>query len=254
MDWCSTVTCFPAATSSQGVGERPGARGGPAQGARGATDAGGFAPRVRPQARREGRRCIWSSPEDWRELGDPLSEWIEEVSDGLAYATRAAVTLLDIDNIVIDGAIPAQVRREIVKATRRKLAKVLAQRPRRPRLRTRWNALHLVLRTPPHLPAEAGREAGDTHRGSGRHCDRPPHEHRPQREQDVHFQSRPLAHHGSRPHLTGGVPQRRHDGGPGVGRVPPLSPRMPGNHDRAALLAPSRILRYDDADSLGGPQ
>ena len=53
----------------------------------------------------EGR--IWSSPEDWGELGGSLSEWIDEVSDGLAYATRAAVALLDIDNIVIDGAIPA---------------------------------------------------------------------------------------------------------------------------------------------------
>lgn len=72
---------------------------------------------------------IWSSPEDWGELGNSLSEWIDEVSDGLAFATRGAVALLDIDNIVIDGAIPADVRREIAKATRRKLARVLADRP-----------------------------------------------------------------------------------------------------------------------------
>lgn len=39
------------------------------------------------------------------------------------------MALLDIDNVVIDGAIPAGVRKEIAKATRRKLARVLADRP-----------------------------------------------------------------------------------------------------------------------------
>jgi predicted NBD/HSP70 family sugar kinase len=72
---------------------------------------------------------IWSSPEDWGDLGGTLVEWIDEVSEGLAYAARSAVALLDLDNVVIDGAIPAQVRREIAKATRRKLARFLADRP-----------------------------------------------------------------------------------------------------------------------------
>lgn len=72
---------------------------------------------------------IWSSPDDWGELGAPLTEWIDEVSDGLAYAARGAVALLDIDNVVIDGAIPAGVRKEIAKATRRKLARALVDRP-----------------------------------------------------------------------------------------------------------------------------
>ena len=72
---------------------------------------------------------IWSSPEDWGDLGGTLVEWIDEVSEGLAYAARSAVALLDIDNVVIDGAIPAQVRKEIAKATRRKLARFLVDRP-----------------------------------------------------------------------------------------------------------------------------
>ena len=72
---------------------------------------------------------VWSSPEDWGDLGSPLVEWIGGVSERLAYAARSAVALLDIDNVVIDGAIPAQVRREIAKATRRKLAPLLADRP-----------------------------------------------------------------------------------------------------------------------------
>lgn len=75
----------------------------------------------------EGR--IWSSPEDWGDLGAPLAEWIDDVSEGLAHAARSAVALLDIDNVVIDGALPAVVRKEIAKATRRKLARILVERP-----------------------------------------------------------------------------------------------------------------------------
>jgi predicted NBD/HSP70 family sugar kinase len=72
---------------------------------------------------------IWSSPDDWGDLGAPLVEWIDEVSDGLAYVARSAVALLDIDNIVIDGAVPNAVRKEIAKATRRKLARIFVDRP-----------------------------------------------------------------------------------------------------------------------------
>lgn len=72
---------------------------------------------------------IWSSPEDWGDLGGAQSEWIDEISDGLAYVTQSAVALLDIDNVVVDGAIPVSVGREIAKATRRKLARAVADRP-----------------------------------------------------------------------------------------------------------------------------
>lgn len=72
---------------------------------------------------------LWSSPDDWGSLGGVLPEWIEEVADGLAQATRGAVALLDVDNLVIDGAMPPEVRKEIAKATRRKLARVLGDRP-----------------------------------------------------------------------------------------------------------------------------
>ena len=72
---------------------------------------------------------IWASPEDWGSLGGGLVAWIDEVSDGLAYATRSAVAVLDVDNLVIDGAMPAGVRKEIAKATRRKLAHSVVDHP-----------------------------------------------------------------------------------------------------------------------------
>lgn len=72
---------------------------------------------------------IWSSPEDWGDLGPTLPRWMEQVSEGLAHVALGAAALLDIDNLVIDGAMPAAVRKEIAKATRRKLARLLIERP-----------------------------------------------------------------------------------------------------------------------------
>lgn len=72
---------------------------------------------------------LWSSPEDWGELGSPVLEWIEQVAEGLAYVAQGAAALLDVDNLVIDGAMPAGVRKEIAKATRRRLARALGDRP-----------------------------------------------------------------------------------------------------------------------------
>jgi predicted NBD/HSP70 family sugar kinase len=72
---------------------------------------------------------VWSSPADWGELGGPLEEWIEEAAEGLAHAAQSAVALIDLDNLVIDGAVPATVRRQLARSTRRKLARALVDRP-----------------------------------------------------------------------------------------------------------------------------
>ncbi len=75
------------------------------------------------------RSLVWSSQDDWKDLGNALGEWIDRASDGLAQAVQAAVAIIDVDNLVIDGALPPDVRKEIAKATRRKLARSLSNRP-----------------------------------------------------------------------------------------------------------------------------
>lgn len=77
----------------------------------------------------EQQKRIWSTPHEWPDLGPALPKWIETVAEGLTLAVRSAVALLDIDNVVVDGAIPAPVRREIVKSMRRKLARSFLDRP-----------------------------------------------------------------------------------------------------------------------------
>ena len=73
-----------------------------------------------------------------------------------------------------------------------------AKRPRRPRARAGRHALHLLLRAEPHLPAEAGRDAGIADRGSGGDHHRASHQYRPQGQHALHRQSRTLAHHRDR--------------------------------------------------------
>ena len=54
---------------------------------------------------------LWQSPDDWGDaLGAVLDEWIEEVAESLAYAIVAAVAVIDVQSVLIDGAFPTSVR------------------------------------------------------------------------------------------------------------------------------------------------
>ena len=75
------------------------------------------------------RERIWSGREDWPLSDGALATWIEAASEGLSQLVRSAVAILDIDHAIIDGAFPAAVRRDLAKATRRKLARAFLARP-----------------------------------------------------------------------------------------------------------------------------
>jgi predicted NBD/HSP70 family sugar kinase len=53
---------------------------------------------------------IWRTPGDWDDYGVHLDAWIEEASHALAYACVAAISVIDVAAIVIDGAMPVGVR------------------------------------------------------------------------------------------------------------------------------------------------
>lgn len=67
--------------------------------------------------------------DDWADLGESVTEWSETVSESFACLSRSIVALMDIDNLIIDGAIPTEVRSQIAKAVRRSLANDFADRP-----------------------------------------------------------------------------------------------------------------------------
>lgn len=53
---------------------------------------------------------IWRTPEAWSDFGPHLEAWIEEASYALAYACVAAISVIDVAAVVIDGAMPGGVR------------------------------------------------------------------------------------------------------------------------------------------------
>lgn len=63
-------------------------------------------------------QILWQSPDDWGDdLGPVLDEWIEEVAQSLAYAIVAAIAVIDVGTVLIDGAFPAHVRERIIART-----------------------------------------------------------------------------------------------------------------------------------------
>jgi predicted NBD/HSP70 family sugar kinase len=56
---------------------------------------------------------ICATPESWGEFGAQLDGWIEDAASALAYATVAAISVIDFEAIVIDGAFPATVRERL---------------------------------------------------------------------------------------------------------------------------------------------
>ncbi len=60
---------------------------------------------------------ISATPESWSEFGAQLDGWIEETSSAIAYAMVAAISVIDFEAIVIDGALPATVRERLAART-----------------------------------------------------------------------------------------------------------------------------------------
>jgi predicted NBD/HSP70 family sugar kinase len=70
---------------------------------------------------------MWATPDAWADFGPHLNDWIEEVASALAYACAAAISVIDFEAIVIDGAMPTAVRDRLTART----ADVLAGLDRR---------------------------------------------------------------------------------------------------------------------------
>jgi predicted NBD/HSP70 family sugar kinase len=60
-------------------------------------------------------------PDHWVDLGDVLEDWLAETATDLALTIASAVSVIDFETIVIDGAFPRPVRRRLVEAVRRAL-------------------------------------------------------------------------------------------------------------------------------------
>ena len=116
---------------------------------------------------------MWATPDSWADFGPHLDAWIEDVASALAYASVAAISVIDFEAIVIDGAMPAAVRDRLTARTaqifdsldRRGLSDVdnrsRNDRRRRARDRRRRLAAHQEFRPRPRGSAKGRHGPGE---------------------------------------------------------------------------------------------
>jgi predicted NBD/HSP70 family sugar kinase len=66
--------------------------------------------------------AIWLSPDDWRGFGAPLEAWLDEAAASLAQAVVAANAVIDFEAVVMEGAVPRDVRARLVARVAERLA------------------------------------------------------------------------------------------------------------------------------------
>ena len=57
---------------------------------------------------------IWRTPDAWDDFSTHLDAWIDETGEALAYACIAAISVIDFEAVIVDGAMPTAVRSRLV--------------------------------------------------------------------------------------------------------------------------------------------
>jgi predicted NBD/HSP70 family sugar kinase len=70
---------------------------------------------------------LWTSPEDWGDLGPALDVWIDGAAHAIAHAVVAASAVIDFQAAIVDGWIPLDIRRRIVAAVRLAVMRIDAE-------------------------------------------------------------------------------------------------------------------------------
>jgi predicted NBD/HSP70 family sugar kinase/biotin operon repressor len=67
---------------------------------------------------------LWVSPEGWHLDDEIIADWTRTASYGLAHAIAAASSVIDFEAALIDGWLPAALRRDLVAATAAHLGRI----------------------------------------------------------------------------------------------------------------------------------
>ena len=65
---------------------------------------------------------LWKSADDWRAAGDTLTRWVDRAAHGLTQAAVSVASVMEPAAIIIDGAMPPDVRHALVAAVRKRIA------------------------------------------------------------------------------------------------------------------------------------
>lgn len=67
---------------------------------------------------------LWTSPQDWGDVGPELDEWQVPAAEALAYAIVSACSVIDFEAAIIDGWMPPAVRARLVAGVRGAMARI----------------------------------------------------------------------------------------------------------------------------------
>ena len=67
---------------------------------------------------------LWQQTEPWPDHGDITERWIDATGRSLASATASGCSVIDFETVIIDGALPANIRQWVVDATKRYMEEV----------------------------------------------------------------------------------------------------------------------------------
>jgi predicted NBD/HSP70 family sugar kinase len=67
---------------------------------------------------------LWHDPDDWSAGAKSVNDWVDRAAHGIANACASIASITECSEIVIDGAMPSDVRRSLTEATRAALQQV----------------------------------------------------------------------------------------------------------------------------------
>ena len=67
---------------------------------------------------------LWQSPNDWSSVQTTLEAWIQQATASVSIAIGSAISVIDFEAIVIDGAFPEAVRSAVVQQIQERFARM----------------------------------------------------------------------------------------------------------------------------------
>ncbi len=64
------------------------------------------------------RARLWQEPQNWDDLEEFIAPWIEQAGAALALASLTACSVIDFEAVLIDGALPPEIRRRLADRVR----------------------------------------------------------------------------------------------------------------------------------------
>lgn len=111
---------------------------------------------------------LWTSPEDWGDLGAELDRWIRSAADALAFAIASAASVIDFEAAIIEGWMPARVRAALVAAIRVSIGTIDVEGLRVPEIREGTVGIHARALGGASLPLSDRFLLGSSHGLQGR--------------------------------------------------------------------------------------